>query len=217
MIDFLLTAPDTFELVRDRVYELLNDEQANQRALAVDAGLNPFDYALDVYKERANPVSFWREDDANFVPIVNVLFNSANDNGTGDGKKTFRFDGVFQIEIIAGAINDSVNNISADIIASANLDRAIKLVRNILSYSAYKKLGFISNIGSKTISSIVKNAPSDANDGTIMIQSATLKLDVSYYETSPQETPDILDLIEVDTKRAQDGSQYFVAKFLKGN
>ena len=73
----LIDKQDSFEIVRNQVFELLRDNAAAQVALATTAGkTDPQEWNLRVYQERFNPWERFQNAPDDVVPIVNVWFDS---------------------------------------------------------------------------------------------------------------------------------------------
>lgn len=74
--DPLINKLDTFELVRDKIAQILADEIAGQVS---QAGANADAYRLHVYTERANPWDAWMFSEVEQIdptPFVNVFYET---------------------------------------------------------------------------------------------------------------------------------------------
>ncbi|MBE9491119.1 MAG: hypothetical protein IMY67_12545, partial [Bacteroidetes bacterium] len=78
MIQNLIDKTDNFEIVRDKIAQILADEVASQQALAVTAGKDPLLWDLNIYTERNNPWEKWLNQNDDVTPIVNVWFENYN-------------------------------------------------------------------------------------------------------------------------------------------
>lgn len=224
MIETLFEAPATFETVRDSIYNILDTEQQQQQDLATADGKDPNDYALNLFLERVAPIDPSDLFDVNnnvFIPVVIVKFRDTNlDNSTSTGDGTFKYSGTFDIEVIAGAQSTEDGNLSGDYLASYRLDRAIKLIMNILNYSEYKLLGFAPSdqlIAVKKVQTITKNEPDRDYVGSLRFQGANITILVDYKELGAQAQYENLEKIEVITNRSDDDFNLFVAEYDKGS
>ena len=72
----LIDKDDNFEVVRDKIAQILADEIANQMVLAVDGGKDPDLWKLRIFAERSAPWAQWLDDQTDESPIVNVWFDN---------------------------------------------------------------------------------------------------------------------------------------------
>lgn len=157
MITQLINAPDNFEVVRDRIADILSAESASQQvlALAADPPLDPKLWELQVYTERVVPWAQWldapdpqSEEDpsSNTAPIINVSFDQdqfeQRSSSTVSGQKTTAN---FNIDCFGYAIsmeNPAGGHFPGDQAAAFEAQRAARLVRQILMAGTYTYLGF---------------------------------------------------------------------------
>jgi len=116
-----------FEKVRDRIYEILVDELANQVALSYDEDLD-----ATVFKERSTPFA------AVEMPCVNIALS----RGGFDNAPILKKDGTYQFNIDVWT-RSKTNMIEAgDTISMLKLQKLIGVIDYILSSWQYNTLGF---------------------------------------------------------------------------
>ena len=144
-----------FELIRNRIAEILVDELPSQATFAGDPKLN-----ATVYVERS--VMF----DLTEMPAVNVSVSrtaySEQTQRNTDGEHTFT------IDVHTSA--KSTSTVRGDSLAAFRLQKLIGVCRGILEDSRYKTLGFAPPfIESRKVTSIEYAQPTDG-DGTSSVQ-----------------------------------------------
>lgn len=215
-ITTLIDKQDNFEIVRDKIAQILADEIANQQVLALAATKDPLLWKLKIYTERSNPWElFLNKQDATVkTPIVNVWFDNSNIDGQASNTvERQKVDGTFNIDIYALGISQTdggSGHIAGDEDAATEAQRALRLVRNILMAGTYTYLGFPRKenqfVWKRMVQAITSFQPEQTGNQAQQIQAIRLSLAVSYNEFSPQVEGEILDLITNDIKRESDGA-----------
>lgn len=212
MITQLIDKQDNFEIVRDRIAEILKIDIENQKTLAVAAGKDPALWDLRVFSERNNPWEEYQYADAPKSPIVNVWFDSLDsDDSASDTVERQKVNGIFNVDCYAcgTSIETAEGHTPGDETAALDIHRAIRLVRNILMAGCYTYLGFPRKEkqfvwGRKVTSvNIFQPAPDDATVQNII--GARLVFRVTFNELSPQVEPVPLEIISIKVKRAENG------------
>ena len=91
--------------------------------------------------------------------------------------------------------------------ASLEVQKAIRLVRNILMADIYTYLGLTRGVAwDRFIESITVFQPQLNNQSIQHLVGARIAFSVSFNEFSPQLTPETLESLVVGVKRAEDGS-----------
>lgn len=122
-----LIPPQAFELVRDRIGEILTDELENQ---VLHYG--NYDCDVDVYKERGVPLNLSE------LPMITVAFA----NGTYDGQTVIQSDGTYTFFIDGYYAAKTSEGGPADTMAMTKLNRLLGVCRAILDDAQYLWLGF---------------------------------------------------------------------------
>lgn len=215
MIGQLIDTPDNSEIVRDAIVLLLQSEADNQVAIATtDGKTDPTLWALDVYRENAQPVDMI-DDNVTHVPIVSVRLGDMQIDAGSTQQDKFTYTTTYLIDILGGAKASATTN--ADTAAMLVVNRGVRLVRNILAASEYTRIGIPNGqklIGKRSIESINYYTP-DTTTGTVKAAGCQIRLDLKIVETSPQTQGEILDLVEVTTNRNGTEDTYFVVEFQK--
>jgi hypothetical protein len=220
----LIDRPDNFEVVRDQIGALLNENQAAQVALATLAGEpDPSLWKLRVYLERAAPFEqFLNEVQKapalqDLSPIVNVWFETGSpDRSSSDVVHRQTYASIFNVDVYALGVaqSDGVGGqIPGDLTAALSLARGIRLVRNILMASENTYLQLRQNdgpaggpgVGERWVSSI-NTFQVGEDELSHLIVGARVALRVTFNEYSPQaDESNLLETVAVDIRRASDG------------
>jgi hypothetical protein len=212
LIESLIDKQDNYEIIRDRVAQILADEVASQMSLAVAGGKDPELWHFKVFTENTNPFELIEnvngkiEGDAEIanVWLENVTFTGGNNI---NGKKT---NTIINIDCVSSksALNDETGGIitPADKRASLDCERIGRLVRNILDSANYETLGFtkgdkIPGISRRNVSRFQKLALDRDDQPAEASAAGRISLSVDHLEFSPQITPGDLDLIVTEIKR----------------
>ena len=144
LITTLIDWADGFELVRDKVVEILSVELINQQNLAEDAGEDPDDWTIDVYTERSENIDECFESNGKLkLPLVNVWFESSDHNPSTSAVRGEQATSIINIDCYGFGISRSSigGHIAADYSAAIAAQRCARLVRNILMSEHYFVLG----------------------------------------------------------------------------
>lgn len=209
MIQNLIDKQDTFEIVRDQIGVILATEVANQKALAIAAAKDPDLWDLKIYTERSNPWELYLNEDPEEVPIVNVWYEDSNfDASASNIFERQKTTAVYNIDCYGyGAASNNVagGHNPGDREASLVVQRAIRLVRNILMSAEYRYLGLQGTVWQRWIRNIQIYQPQLENQALQQLVAARLSFQVIFNEFSPQFDLETLELIAVDVLRAEDG------------
>lgn len=213
MITTLIDKQDNFEVVRDKIAQILANEVAGQKVLAVAAGKDPDDFDLKIFTERSNPWEQFLNDPPpgpGRSPIINVWFDSETfPEGVGSTVDRQRADGLFNIDCYGFAVSADVvagGHTPGDKAAAIEAQRAFRLVRNILMAATYTYLDLRGVVAQRWPQSAEIFQPEISGRSVQQIVAARLVLRVTYNEFAPQVEPETLEFISVDVKRAEDGS-----------
>tara|TARA_R110002153_G_C13332612_1_gene498613 strand:- start:31606 stop:32289 length:684 start_codon:yes stop_codon:yes gene_type:complete len=211
-ISTLIDKLDTFEIVRDQIAQILADEVASQMAIATSEAKDPDDWKLRIFTERSNPwEQFQNPDQQNFdkSPIVNVWFdNNTFDMGSSNILERQKTDGVFNIDCYGfGRSKDDggTGHIPGDKEAALEVQRAIRLVRNILMAAEYTYLSLRGTVWQRWPQSITVFQPQLDSRTVQQLVGARLALRVAFNEFSPQVESVELEAVRVDVLRAENG------------
>jgi hypothetical protein len=217
MIDALIDKVDTSELIRDKIADILVTESASQVAIATLEGKpDPSLWALRVYVERANPFEEFLNDPENVTPVVNVWFDSASfDMARGNVVERQMADGVFNVDCYGyAASRETVDgHAPGDRDAAIESQRAARLARNILMAAVYTYLGLRGLVGRRWVASIKAFQPAFDSPHVSHVVGVRVSLAVVYNELAPQVTGEIMELVQLTTKRAEDGAVILVAEY----
>jgi hypothetical protein len=150
-----IIAPQSFEIVRDRIGEILADELHSQWILASLTTVEP-----TVWTERFVP--FDKEE----LPVVNVSL----EKGDYSNQDVLKSDGTYRFNIDCYTRAASTDTEAGDVLAVYKLHRLSGLCRAILEHTKYKTLGFVPPfIMNRHIESISLASPADAADATSVV------------------------------------------------
>lgn len=225
VITELIDKVDTFEVIRDRIAEILKVESANQVALAQAAGKpNPNDWALRVFIERSTPWAEFQDDPESRLvkpqtPIVNVWFQRAQFDGSrGDVvERQMATPGLFNVDCYGlGVSRDhGAGHVSGDELASRESQRAIRWCRNILMSAHYTRLGFPlpnKTVGRRWPDSIEVFQPEIEKSSAQKVMGARLVLAVDFNELSPQVVGQPLETVSTEVTRGVNGEVLLTAQ-----
>jgi len=119
--------PQSFEIVRDRLGEILDQELSSQAILTDDDRLD-----AAIYLQRS------KEFTANELPAVNISL----DNGVYTNHQRGVSDAIYTFHIDCYAAAEDSESATGDILASLDMQRLLGVCRSILSNPVYRNLGF---------------------------------------------------------------------------
>jgi len=208
-ISTLIDKQDTFEIVRDQIAAILTTEIASQMQLATDAGKDPNDWKLRIFTERSNPWEEFLNEVVDTSPLVNVWFdNSSFDPSKSNVVERQASETVYNIDCYGyGRSRDdgATGHIPGDREASFEVQKALRLVRNILMAAEYTYLGLRKTVWHRMPQSITAFQPELDARQMQQIVGARLAFRVIFNEFSPQVEPVDLELLSVDVIRTEDG------------
>lgn len=213
----LIDKRDNFEVIRDRIAEILLVESANQVALATAAlKPDPSLWALKVYTERSDPWATFVDGTLGQTPRVNVWVDSLTyDKSKSDPIQTQLSDGVFNIDCYGYGLTalSGSGQSPGDQEAALVVQRAVRLVRNILMAAENTYLGLRGTVGLRWPQGVNFFQPAVGQSVIPNVMAARIALAVSFNEFSPQVDGDILEYVAVTARSAEDGEVVFLADF----
>jgi len=215
MIDALIDKQDSFEIVRDQISAILATEVASQMALATAATKDPNDWKLRIFEERSNPWEQWLEDSpADISPIINVWYdNSTFDLKAGSTVERQKTTGIFNIDCYGYGISQDdggTGHLPGDREAALEVQKAVRLVRNILMAGTYTYLELRGLVWRRWVDKVTIFQPQDIRNAQQIINvqkivGSRIAFNVIFNEFSPQVPFETLELVSVDVKRTEDG------------
>jgi hypothetical protein len=207
-ISTLIDKQDSFEMIRDQIAAILVAEVASQMQLATDAGKDPAKWKLRIFTERSNPWEQLLDDQTNRSPIVNIWYdNSIFSPGKSNVLERQASESVYNIDCYGYGLSrdDGAGHIPGDKDAAFEVQRGLRLLRNILMAAEYTYLGLRGLVWQRWPQSITVFQPVLDGQQMQQIVGARLSLRVAFNEFSPQVEPVTLELLSVDVIRAEDG------------
>lgn len=209
MISQLIDKQDNFEVVRDEIAAILVTEVASQMALATAGGKDPNDWKLRVYAERSNPWEALLNEQTDRSPIVNVWYDNSNfDPRSSNSVERQKAEAVFNIDCYGYGMSQDVvggGHKAGDQEAAIEVQRAIRLVRNILMAGEYTYLGLRGLVWSRWPQSVTIFQPNIDARQMQQIVGARLAFRVVFNEFSPQVQAETLELVSAKVSRSEDG------------
>lgn len=205
-ISTLINKQDSAEIVRDQIAAILALETVSQVALATTAGEpDPSLWAFRVYQERANP---WENLPGDGSPVVNVWWdNSSFEERASNIVERQKSAGIFNIDCYGwGESADLVagGHRAGDQSAAEAVQRAVRLVRNILMAAEYTYLGLRGLVWRRWVDTITLFQPQQDNQNVRHVVGARVAFRVEFNEYSPQVQYDTMDLLTIDVHRTGD-------------
>lgn len=208
-IQTLIDKKDNVEIIRDQIASILVSEVANQMVLATNAGKDPNDWKLRVYTERHNPWETWLNDQSDPSPLINVWIDNINYDPSGSNTiERQKTEAIFNIDCYGLGISADVNaggHTPGDQEAAFSVQKAIKLVRNILMAAEYTYLGMQGLVWHRWPQSVTIFQPQLNAQDVQQVVGARVTFRVVFNELSPQVVPDVLDYLAIDVIRVEDG------------
>lgn len=211
LIDTLIDKQDTFEIVRDQIAGILVAEIKNQETKAIAEKKPPEDWKLRVFTERSNPWEQFQNKDANTdsSPLINIWYDNGNfPESKGNTVERQAHEATYNIDCYAvgvSAENPAGGHTPGDRDAAFEVQKAVRLVRNILMSAVNVKLQLRGTVWDRWIQSITIFQPGLDSTAAQQIIGARIAFRVTFNEFSPQVTPETLELVTVDVKRTEDG------------
>ncbi len=222
-LPILIDKQDNFEVVRDQIALLINENQAAQQILATAAAEDPALWKLRVFTERATPWEQFLNEPAEGVgadqsPIVGVWYETGTfDESSSDTVHRQTHEAIFNIDVYGWGIattDGGGGQIPGDLAAVQNAQRGVRLVRNVLmsAQNTYLQLRAIGNpaegpgVWQRWVQSITSFQPDLGSEPAHQILGMRLALRVSFNEFAPQvDESQLLEFVSVDIKRDSDG------------
>jgi len=215
-IQSLIDKQDTFEIVRDKIAEILAVETASQQALATAGGKDPDLWKLRVFTERSSAWEEWLNNPTDLAPIVNIWYDRSTFDPAGSNvvskQKTV---GVFNLDCYGygrAADDPGGGHTPGDLEAAAVVQRALRLVRNILMASEYTYLSLRKTVWQRWPASVEAFQPQLDGRAVQQVWGARLAFQVTFWEFSPQYEGLELEYVSVTTK-APSGEVLMVTDF----
>lgn len=208
-IQTLIDKQDNFEVVRDQIAAILALEVTSQMALALAALKDPELWNLKIYTERSNPWEQVLNSDTDRTPIVNVWYDNSNfDPSASNISERQKSDTVFNIDCYGFGLATDIpagGHNPGDKDAALEVQRALRLVRNILMASNYTYLDLRGLVWQRWPQSINVFQPQLDGRAIQQVVGARIALRVAFNEFSPQYVAETLELLSVKVKRTEDG------------
>ena len=209
VIDHLIDKQDNYEIVRDKVAQILADEVINQKIKAAADAKDPALWNFTVFTEKTNPFELIETVSGKIggdAEIANVWLDSVTFN-EGDVVDRKQPDTIIHIDCVSSksAENNAGGGITtqADLRASLDAERIGRLVRNILMAATYTYLDMRGIVAKRWITRMQKLQPDRDDQPAQNAMAFRVTLTVSHLEDTPQITTGDLDEIIVDLKRGE--------------
>ena len=219
MITTLIDKTDNVEVIRDQVGMIITTELANQRRLATAANRNVNDWTINVYTERAN---VWEQvlNSHDNTPVLNIWFDTISyDKAASNISERQRATATYNLDLYGFGISRDAgeNNIHGDEDAARTVQRAGRLVRNILLAANNTYLQMQGVVWQRWITSYTQFQPQLDERAAQHVRGARVSLEVLFNEFSPQAQPMNLEALALDIFRRGDGSLIAEADFNYGS
>ena len=215
-ISTLIDKQDSFEIIRDQIAAILVAEVASQMQLATDAGKDPANWKLRIFTERSNPWEELLNEQTDRSPIVNIWYdNSIFSPGKSNISERQSSESTYNIDCYGYGVSraDGEGHIPGDRDAAFEVQRGLRLLRNVLMSAEYTYLGLRGLVGQRWPQSITVFQPQLDSRTIQQIVGARLSLRVAFNEFAPQAEPLTLELLSVDVIRAEDGEVVLQADY----
>lgn len=217
-IQSLIDKQDNFEIIRDQIAAILVTEVANQVQLATDAGKpNPGDWSLKIYTERSDAWEQYLNENPDLTPIVNVWVDTLTiDASASNTVHQQKYNTVYNLDCYGAALSQSdgaTGQIAGDKEGALTMQRAVRLVRNILMASQNTYLQLRGTVWTRTVRSVTMFQPEFNGQRVQNVVGSRISFAVEHHEISPQYEGDTLERVSIDVKRAEDGQVILEADY----
>lgn len=209
-IEALVDKQDTFEIIRDQIATILVNETASQQALATAGGKDPDDWKIRVYLERADAwEQFLNPEVTDTSPICNIWVDGSDyDPSDSNIINNLKAETTYNIDIYGYGLSeaDGSGQIHGDEAAAFNAQRGYRLVRNWLYNEIYTYLDLPrGTVFSRWFTSFRELQPEYDGSQVQNIVCIRAKFRVDHRELTAQQTYELLEIINIEVKRAEDG------------
>jgi len=214
----LINTNSTFETVRDAIAQILSNETANQMALAALAALDPEEWNMVIYMERFTPIESQLNNPGLGTPIVNVSWDSSSFSAEKSNLIERRHStGLYNIDVygFGAARPDGLGgHVPGDVDTALRLQRAVRLVQQIIMSPEHIYLGMQGLVSRRWISSINAFQPDQGSVPVQNVMAARLSFEVDFNEFSIQSSENnLLNEIGITVIRDADGAILASADF----
>ena len=221
MITTLINTRDNFEIIRDQIGMILVNESAKQQALARTQALPPKDWKLSVFTERFNLWEQVLNQVEDRTPIVNIwLENISFDKSKSNISERQQATATYNIDCYGFGLNRDDQDggfISGDEDSARGVQRAVRLVRNILMAATYTYLDMRGVVWERWPQSITQFQPQLDDRSAQNVMGARIAFSVMFNEFSPQVQPVRLCELALDVFRADNGQLLTRAEYDYGS
>jgi hypothetical protein len=206
----LISTPDSFESIRDKIAEILAANTTLQQVLATAAGQDPDDWAYSVYVERSRP---WEAfvDGGDATPIVNVWYDSSSvDMSVSNSEDRQMYRSRYRIDCfaIASSQETETGHIAGDESAAKRAHRIGRIVRRILMHPMYMSLGLTSSddvIWERFVTSMTAFQPGQSDHPVQNVMGFRVDVEVRHSEYTDPEEENMLEEINIQLYHEPDG------------
>ena len=208
-ISTLIDKQDNFEVIRDQIAAILVTEVESQMLLATAANKDPDDWKLRVFTERSNPWEQLLNDQTEKSPIINIWYDTSSFDMSGSNiLERQKTESVFNIDCFGYGLSQDdggTGHIPGDKESALEVQKALRLIRNILMSAEYTYLGLRGLVWQRWPQSVTVFQPQLDGNQIQKIVGARLALRVIFNEFSPQVESQTLELLTAGVIRAEDG------------
>lgn len=221
-ITTLIDKQDSFEIVRDKIAEILLTESASQQVLATAAGKDKRLWELRVFTERDDPWSEFQDaptEQLDAPPIVNITFETSSFNkGASNPIERQQSTVTYNIDCYGYGVARSkgTGHTAGDKEAAFVSQRAAKLVRNILMAAHYIRLDLpvaTVGVGLRWVQSMTEFKPQLDDRSVQQVIGTRISFEVTMNEFSPQIVGEILEVVSITVFREETGEVFLTAQF----
>lgn len=211
----LIDKQDMAEIVRDQIANLLVVETLNQVQLATTAGKpDPDLWNLRVFVNRANIWEIFPNFTESKVPVINIYRDTETfEPRASNVIERQRCSATYRIDCYGygeSADEPDGGHIPGDAAAIEAVERAVRLVRNILMAGENTYLKLRGYVGTRWIDNITHFQPEQDSQNSHHVVGSRISFRVEFNELSPQVPAETLELLSVQVKRTE-GNQVVIA------
>ena len=205
----LIETEDGFEAVRNAMANILAAEIENQKTQATAAELDPADWDLDIFVERANPWELFRDREGNATPIVNIWYEQSGTEGQSSNAATRQtMDSRINVDCMFSSVTEETaeGQESGDKSAMLGAQRRARIVRRILMHPKWQNFGLLGTVHTRVVSNRQAFFPTSENRPVEHVAGVQLAFRVRHNETIDLETIGASEGALITIKRDPEGA-----------
>lgn len=212
LLNTLIDKKDNFQLIGEKIAEILLLERDNQKELAEAAEKDPELWHYRVFHEASSPVEDFQDEAGDKSPVVNVWFeNNEVDWKASNVVNKKAVDGIYNIDCYGYGISTETmeGHLPSDKASALESQRIACLIRNIIDSNVNVWLDMKGVVSQRKTMGISMFQPQRINGEPMEhVVGARLRLEVRHVEYAVQMAPEEISEISINVRRKGTGEIY---------